>query len=136
MSYPKLLEAGGPAALVPVLLENPMFDQARRQPAVIERLAAMFLAYSGWHLLNPNSEEPLDPPAIDRLAEVGARALVVVGELEPPDFSAIAEILASGIPNAQKVVLPGVGHVAPMEAPDPVNRAILAFLAGATAAEG
>jgi 3-oxoadipate enol-lactonase len=132
MSYPELLKEGGPAALVPVLLDNPMFDQARKQPAAIERLREMFLAYSGWHLLNPDPEELLDPPAIERLAEVRAPALVVLGELEPPDFHTIADILSKGIPGAQKVVLQGVGHVAPLEAPDAVNGAILAFLNRAT----
>jgi pimeloyl-ACP methyl ester carboxylesterase len=109
-----------------------MFDQARKQPRVLERLREMFLAYSGWHLLNPSPEEPLDPPAIDRLAQVRAPALVVVGEFEPPDFHAIADILSKGIPGAQKLVIEGVGHVAPMEAPDTLVRAILAFLGDAT----
>jgi 3-oxoadipate enol-lactonase len=88
----------------------------------------VFLGYSGWHLLNPDPEEPLDQPAIERLSEVRAPALMVVGELEPPDFRAIGDILSKGIPDAQNVVLQGVGHVAPLEAPDAVNRAIRAFL--------
>ena len=58
-----------------------------------------------------------EPPSSERLGEVRATTLVAVGELDQPDMIAIAERLATGIPNARHVVLPGVAHLPPMERP-------------------
>jgi pimeloyl-ACP methyl ester carboxylesterase len=54
---------------------------------------------------------------------------VVVGERDFADHHAIAGILQRRIPNAQKVVLPDVGHVSMMEAPERFNDTVMAFLA-------
>ena len=40
----------------------------------------------------------------------------------------VAEGIRAGIPSARLVVLPGVGHVCSVEAPDEVNRALVDFL--------
>jgi pimeloyl-ACP methyl ester carboxylesterase len=55
----------------------------------------------------------------------------MVGERDIPDFRAIADHLTSRIPYAQKVVLPGVGHMSNMEMPDEFNGTVQRFLAGA-----
>ena len=49
--------------------------------------------------------------------ERSAGNMVVVGELDAPDFQGIASTLERGIPSARKVVLPGVGHMANLAAP-------------------
>jgi pimeloyl-ACP methyl ester carboxylesterase len=46
-----------------------------------------------------------------------------------PDFHVVADALTRGIDGARKVVLPGAGHMANMEAPAAFNREVLAFLA-------
>ena len=79
------------------------------------------------------SAEPEAAPApqiIDRLGEITARTLVVVGENDIDDFRLIAEILAATIPGARQVVLPGCGHMVPMEDPDAFNSLLLDFLSG------
>jgi len=58
-----------------------------------------------------------DPPSSERLGEVRAPTLVAVGELDQPDMIDIAKRLATDIPNATHVVLPGVAHLPPMERP-------------------
>jgi 3-oxoadipate enol-lactonase len=65
----------------------------------------------------PGPAERLDPPAIGRLEEVRVPTLVVVGDLDVPDIRDRAEILASRIPGARKVVLPGVAHMVNLERP-------------------
>ena len=56
--------------------------------------------------------------------------LIIGGSVDP--FTPPAEIrrLAALIPGAQLVVLPGVGHLAALEAPERVNQALDAFMAG------
>jgi pimeloyl-ACP methyl ester carboxylesterase len=72
--------------------------------------------------------DELDPPVSERLAEVKAPTLVAVGELDQPDMVAIAERLATGIPGAQHIVIPGVAHLPPMERPAEFAALIRDFL--------
>ena len=60
----------------------------------------------------------LEPRASDRLGDVTAPTLVVVGELDQPDMIRIGEHLAREIPDARLVRMPGVSHLPPMEAPE------------------
>ena len=109
-------------------LAHGLFAPANEQPAVGARLAAIVADYSGWHWVNRNPIRSLEPPAIDRLGEIAAPTLAIVGERDLADFHAIAANLREQAPQAQIVVVPGVGHMANMEAPEEVNRHLLAFL--------
>jgi 3-oxoadipate enol-lactonase len=71
----------------------------------------------------------LDPPAAGRLAEVAAPTLVLVGDHDRPDIQDMADALRGGIPGAEKVVLPGTGHLPNLEQPEAFNRVVLGFLA-------
>ncbi len=64
-----------------------------------------------------------------RLAEVRAPALVISGtedRLTPPKY---VRALAEGLPNAHLELVPGAGHMLPLEAPGPVAAALRPFLA-------
>jgi pimeloyl-ACP methyl ester carboxylesterase len=54
--------------------------------------------------------------------------LAIVGEQDIPDFLQITELVCQQLPQARKLVVPGVGHMANMEAPEQVTEAMLAFL--------
>ena len=69
-----------------------------------------------------------DPPAAERLSEVRAPALVVVGDADQPYTLAAADLLAKGLPNARKVVMAGTAHLPNMERPEEFNRIVLDFL--------
>lgn len=71
----------------------------------------------------------LSPPAIQRLGEIQVPTLVIIGDADTPDILAIGEVLVNGIPNAEKIVYPGVAHMLNMEIPDQFNADVLAFLA-------
>jgi pimeloyl-ACP methyl ester carboxylesterase len=70
----------------------------------------------------------LDPPASQRLAELGVPVLVTAGELDVADVLALADFLAANLPNASAVILPDAGHMLPMEQPAAFNRLVLEFL--------
>ena len=64
------------------------------------------------------------------LGRIGCPVLMIVGDLDritPPDHA--AEI-AAAVPDGTLVVIPGVGHLSTLEAPDVVNSALDHFLAG------
>jgi pimeloyl-ACP methyl ester carboxylesterase len=75
----------------------------------------------------PEAADPIEarPDALERLA---IPALVAVGELDMPDFLSGADDLARRLPDARLAVIPGVGHLAPLEQPDAFRRLLLEFL--------
>jgi 3-oxoadipate enol-lactonase len=62
-------------------------------------------------------EQP-DPPAYDRLAEITAPAVVVVGDLEYPMVARCADSVADRIPGCRRITAPGADHLIPLRAPD------------------
>jgi pimeloyl-ACP methyl ester carboxylesterase len=68
------------------------------------------------------------PDSTQLLASISVPTVVLVGEedgLTPP---AQARALAAGLPDAVLSVLPGAGHLSPLEAPDAVASALLTLL--------
>ncbi len=121
-------QSAGVEAAREVWLDDEQFIPANELPSVAARLRQMVTTYSGWHWLNRDPGRWLQPPAIERLWQIRAPALAIVGERDLPDFHAIADTLQQRIPWARKVVVPGAGHMANMEAPEQVNEVILSFL--------
>lgn len=122
--------AGDIATAKSLWLDMGLFTPARRDPAVGTRLERMVMDYSGWHWLHRDPVQGIEPPAAEQLGRITPRTLVVVGDEDLPDFLAVADQLAREIPGAQKLVLPGIGHMANMEAPAAFNQAVHSFLSG------
>lgn len=72
-------------------------------------------------------EQPLEPPAINRLHDIHVPTLVIIGELDQPRPLAACEVIAQGIPHAETVTLPAA-HLPNMERPDEFNQIVQAFL--------
>jgi pimeloyl-ACP methyl ester carboxylesterase len=123
-------KSGGIEAGKKQWLANPLFAPALRTPDVAMRLGAMVRDYSGWHLVNDSPQRALQPPAWERLGDVAARTLVLVGRLDLADFRAIADRLVREIPGARGQVFDGVGHMVNMEAPVLFHDHVARFLAG------
>ncbi len=70
----------------------------------------------------------IDPPAVERLAELELPMLLIVGELDMPGIHEIADMVVAANPNAELVVVPGVAHMVNMEKPDEFNRLLLEYL--------
>jgi pimeloyl-ACP methyl ester carboxylesterase len=72
--------------------------------------------------------EQLAPPAIKRLAEVDVPALVITGDRDQPEHLAIAELLTTNLPRAEKASVTDSGHLVNIERPEEFNRRSLEFL--------
>ena len=116
------------AALERLWLTHPLFDGLRRFPDRFQRVREMVLAYPAADYREGATPAGYVPAVADRLHEIGAPTLVLVGEMDIPDFHLVADILAENLPHARKVVLPDCGHVPPLEQPDTFNEALIAFL--------
>ena len=111
-------------------LTHPLFDGLRRFPERFELIRTTALAYAAADYLDETPYAPPERQAADRLAELRAPTLVMVGELDIPDFQIIAEVLAGNIAGARLQVIADSGHVPPLEQPQAFNQALLGFLGG------
>lgn len=128
------VRAEGPrAALERIWLTHPIFDGVRRHPDAFAALRRMVLDYPAADYLDEADYPPPERPAIERLHEVAAPTLVIVGELDLPDFRIIADILAENLSRARRLVVPDAGHLPNLERPEAVNEALLSFLAAVEA---
>lgn len=120
--------AGGIPAAKEAWFDHRLFVPARRKPEVAARLARIIDDYPGWHFVNANPERSPDPPAAQRLHEIQAPVLALVGGEDTSDFLEITARIWRQVPHAAGAVVSGVGHMANMEAPEQVNEAIQQFL--------
>lgn len=64
----------------------------------------------------------------EQLAHIAVPTLCLTGEHDRNAPPSLVQQMAQRIPGAEYLELPGVGHLAPMEAPQAFNRALIAFL--------
>jgi len=113
-------------------------DGLRRGPEQVntqarERITHMTIRHIQQHgdlMAHQQHMLPLEPPAINRLAEVKVPVLIVVGDLDTPEALEIADMLERGIAGAKKTVIPGTAHHPHMEKPEEFNRVVMEFLRG------
>ena len=70
----------------------------------------------------------LQDPVVYDWAKIKVKALVLGGADDFPDFPKQAKHIADTIPGAELVLLPGLGHVPHLQAPEVFNAALLKFL--------
>ncbi|MEZ4674297.1 MAG: alpha/beta fold hydrolase [Caldilineaceae bacterium] len=72
--------------------------------------------------------QPLDPPAFERLAEVKIPTQIMIGDRDQPVMRRAADHMAHQIAGAQKVVMADAAHLPSMEQPTQFNQLVLDFL--------
>jgi 3-oxoadipate enol-lactonase len=73
-------------------------------------------------------ENPLDPPASQRLEEVRVPTLVLTGDEDFGYIHEIADKLAAEIPGAERATISDAAHLPNLERPDEFDRIVLGFL--------
>jgi 3-oxoadipate enol-lactonase len=114
-------------------VDGPRRSSADVDPAVRAAVAQMVrraleLHAPVWEQL---VEDLLVADVAERLDEVRAATLVVVGEEDVDDMQVIAQRLAAEIPEARLATIPGAAHVPSLEQPAAFDACVLAFLASA-----
>jgi pimeloyl-ACP methyl ester carboxylesterase len=67
---------------------------------------------------------------VSLLGSISVPSLVVGGELDPLTPPSQMRALAAAIHGARTAIIPGAGHLAPMEKPDPANEALIELFEG------
>jgi pimeloyl-ACP methyl ester carboxylesterase len=70
---------------------------------------------------------PIEPPAADRLSNVRARTLVILGENDNASYKSMTENLTR-IPGSKQITIPRAGHIVNLDKPSEFNQAVLDFL--------
>lgn len=126
-AYPDAIRESGGKGAVELWLADPHMIPAMENPALAPRLREICMENAtSWEGGLPARQS--DPPAIQRLGELRAPTLILVGDRDVPDILDISRLLSEQIAGAQKVVIPGAGHILNMEAPEIFDRQVLAFL--------
>ncbi|HEY7530872.1 MAG TPA: hypothetical protein VIC56_09375, partial [Gemmatimonadota bacterium] len=123
-------ETEGRDRAIDLWLESPLFAGGRDTPHFAERVRAMLA--DNFRYWGP-TESPIEVrwperPTAERLSEIGVPTLVVAGDLDVPAILTIADELATGIPGAEKRILPGRSHHPNLEDPRTFNALVLDFL--------
>jgi pimeloyl-ACP methyl ester carboxylesterase len=109
-------------------LQDPYMAPACEDPQ-IEPVIRRIVMDNATSVLRPfYLERPLDPPADQRLGEIQAATLVIVGDRDVPDILQIVDKLAAEVPGARKEVIAGAGHIVNMEKPAEFDALLLDFL--------
>lgn len=97
--------------------------------AIRDKVRAMNLIALHNEKLGLGQERPLDPPAMERLADLSIPVMALVGDLDMPDIVAATRLMANQITGARQVIMPGTAHLPNMEQPARFNRIVAEFLA-------
>jgi len=98
------------------------------QPELIERVRAMILSTRPETIAAALRAMAARAEMTDRVAQIDCPTLLICGEhdaISPPEEM---RQIALAIPRARLVLVPEAGHMAPLENPDAVNRAMEQFL--------
>jgi pimeloyl-ACP methyl ester carboxylesterase len=99
-------------------VDGPRRDASGVDPAVRDLVRQMqrraFEVTAGWDNID---ESELDPPALDRLAEIRVPTLILVGGLDLQAIQKAAGQLTEGIAGARRIDWPNTAHLPSMERP-------------------
>jgi pimeloyl-ACP methyl ester carboxylesterase len=123
------LQAGDPEGAARAGLGMAMFKMVREDPELADELVRVFADYFVRHGADEDTLSPPTTPPAQRLGEISAPSLYIIGELDMPRMHAYSDLFTAGIPGARKVVIPGCDHAPNMGEPDEFNAVVLSFLA-------
>src|SRR5262245_44776373 len=121
----------GDEAIVKAWIDHPIWSVSRTRPQVVKSLDAITRRNLAPFHMTFAPYIPLKPPAIDRLGEIMAPTLVVVGDRDTPGNQQGAELVASKVPGATKRVIAGADHGVPLGWSDELTSAAVGFMRAA-----
>ena len=131
-AFADTMERHGLESFADQAMANPLFARYAAQGPEAERFIrsclmthrARGLAHTGRQVL---TKRPSIYSLAPRLRELSVPTLLIVGEHDEPCVK-VHRFMADTIPGARHLVIPGVGHLTNLEAPEVFNRAVTEFL--------
>ena len=120
---------GNAEEFVNVTMATGLYSAVREGTPAYARLRQMMLEnFKAVSTFAPGFLKYPEQPTLERLGQVKARTLVIIGSEDAQSLKNVADTLAAGIPGARKIVIPGASHHPPVESPNEFNNAVLSFL--------
>ena len=118
----------GTAAAVPLWLQHPMVGVASRHATAGPLLRTMAEDNQKMFLAEHWPQEPMTPPAYERLAGLNANVLFVVGDQDVASVRNGAEASAARIKKSKVVTIKDADHLPQMEQPEVVNKLLVEYV--------
>lgn len=110
---------------------------SKKQPGVVEELIAYRFSapvppaqYQAQVAAGAGTAAFSEEEVIDRMARIKVPVLILFGEEDRVVPPGNADLMAEKLPNAQIKIIPGTGHMFPIEDPQATAQAVLEFLKG------
>lgn len=123
-------QESGKRAATELAYEHPVFKPSLQNPRSAASVRRSLDEANFWRMGRHDPIRRTEPPQIERLGEIGAPTMVVMGELDIPEMGPATDAIRDGVAGAKKVVMSGCGHMVNLEDPETFNRVVLDFLAG------
>jgi pimeloyl-ACP methyl ester carboxylesterase len=124
-----LVRAAGPMALADRLLPRMLAPTAMETlPHVVEHVRKMIARHTVDGVVDALEAMKHRPEATPLLGGIDVPTLVVAGEQDQIVSPEVARAMAARIPGAQFNLIPGAGHLAPLEEPVATSRVVGGFL--------
>jgi pimeloyl-ACP methyl ester carboxylesterase len=125
----EMLRAEGTGPVIDALANGPLLAEAtrRRNPDVVARLRAVMANPAPGFLgaLEAMKKRPDSTRTLDRIK---VPTLFIVGAEDAITPVAVVRGMHENVPGSSLTVIPGVGHISNLEAPEAFNGAMVAFL--------
>ena len=120
----------GAAAIADAMLPRLLAPETlRRNPSLAESIRGMIVQAPVAGIAGALAAMRDRPDSTGLLGQLGSLpVLVVVGELDQITPPPVAEAMADAIPGARVAMIPGAGHLAPVEAAEVVTHVLAGFL--------
>ena len=114
------VRAGGAAGIVDAMVEKLLSAAGRSNEGLVERLRRIILRQKPEALESDLAAMRDRPDSVDLLPGISVPTLVITGEADVITPPSEGESMASAIPGARYLQIPGAGHLTPMERPGAV----------------
>ena len=122
------VSSSGTASLVPALPARWFSDDfIAKDPAAVKRTLDMVVATDNASYIK-TCDALGNFDARPYLADISVPLLVISGEIDPGSPPAVGAHITKDAPHSEQVVIPGASHIAVVEAPLEVAKAIVTFL--------
>ncbi len=127
--FGKAIEERNRPAMVEAIMNDATLVPSLQYPAARQKVCDQLSEYSFVWVLDPASQQQLDPPAYERLSEIFVPTLIITGAEDERQLHVSADKQGQDISGAKRVIVPETHHMPNMEKPEEFNRIVLDFLA-------
>ncbi len=127
--FGKAIQDRDRVAMVDAVMNDATLVPSPQYPAARQRVYEQLSEYSFVWVLDPVSQQQLEPPAYERLSEISVPTLIITGAEDERQLHRSADKQEQDIKGSKRATISETHHMPNMEKPEEFNRIVLDFLA-------